>query len=251
MNKQKWILLVLVLGLISTAGSGLGWIKKNQKLGKPGLKFTPYPGDAIRGHVDLPEKVLDYESEGREPDAITTNTLPRDTSYGTRDYKAKDGFEVSMNAVLMGTDRTSLHKPQFCLEGQGWRIDQSASSETKIPIEKPYAYQLPVVKLLCTHDVNENGQHGTVSGVYVYWHVTDGMTSASKLGLERMWWMSREMLRTGVLQRWAYVSCFSVCPPGREEATFERMKKFIAASVPEFQMTPPPPAGTTLAAQER
>ena len=83
--------------------------------------------------------------------------------------------------------------------------------------------------------------------------LTDGMTSASTLGVQRMWWMAREMFRTGVLQRWAYISCFAICPPGREDATFERMTKFIAASVPEFQMAAPqqPAPGTSLAAQER
>jgi hypothetical protein len=75
-------------------------------------------------------------------------------------------------------------------------------------------------------------------GVYVYWYVADNMISAGTSGFQRMWWMARERLRTGVLQRWAYVTYFSACPPGQEEATFERMKKLIAATVPEFQLTP-------------
>jgi hypothetical protein len=49
------------------------------------------------------------------------------------------------------------------------------------------------------------------------------------------------LLRTGVLQRWAYVSYFSACEPGQEDATFARMEKLIAASVPEFQLPPPGP----------
>jgi len=53
-----------------------------------------------------------------------------------------------------------------------------------------------------------------------------------------MWWMARDLIRTGVLQRWAYVSYLAICEPGQEDATFERMKTFIAASVPEFQLTP-------------
>jgi len=251
MNKQKWVLLILVLGLIGVTGVVLGWMKQNQRLGKPGVKNTPFAGDPVRVRVELPEHVLDYQSEVLEPDAIVTNTLPRDTSYGSRRYMAPDKFQILANVVLMGADRTSLHKPQFCLEGQGWRIDQTASSESKVPIEKPYPYELPVVKLLCTHDVNENGQRGTLRGVYVYWYVTDGMTSASTSGIQRMWWMAKEMFRTGILQRWAYVSCFAVCPPGQEEATFDRMKKFIAASVPEFQLAaPPPPAAATMTAQQ-
>jgi hypothetical protein len=55
---------------------------------------------------------------------------------------------------------------------------------------------------------------------------------------QRMWWLARDLLRTGVLQRWAYVSYFSVCAPGQEDAAFERMNKLIAASVPEFQAPP-------------
>jgi hypothetical protein len=55
--------------------------------------------------------------------------------------------------------------------------------------------------------------------------------------LQRMWWMARDLIRTGILQRWAYVSCFSVCVPGQEEATYQRMKEFIVAAVPEFQLT--------------
>ena len=43
---------------------------------------------------------------------------------------------------------------------------------------------------------------------------------------------------TGVLQRWAYISYFTVCAPGEEDATFERMEKLIAASVPEYQLPP-------------
>jgi len=52
--------------------------------------------------------------------------------------------------------------------------------------------------------------------------------------------MARELLTTGVLQRWAYVTYFAVCLPGQEQATFERLEKIIASSVPEFQLTPKP-----------
>jgi len=63
-----------------------------------------------------------------------------------------------------------------------------------------------------------------------------------------MWWMARDLFHTGVLQRWTSVSCLSACLPGQEDATFERMKKFIAASVPEFQLVPRP-KGATVAAR--
>jgi hypothetical protein len=42
------------------------------------------------------------------------------------------------------------------------------------------------------------------------------------------------------MERWAYVVCSAVCFPGQEDATFERLKKFMVAAVPEFQLTPRP-----------
>jgi hypothetical protein len=239
MNRQKGIALVLTLALMAATGTLLYRFHNHQKLGRPGVRTSPLPG-STRLRVDLPEHVLDYQSEWLEQDETVLGGLPQDTSFGQRRYQAPDGFTAVLNVVLMGGDRTSLHKPQFCLESQAWHISQSSTAETKIPVERPCAYDLPAVKLLAI----KNGT--TARLIYVYWYVADGALSASTSGLQRMWWMARDLLRTGVLQRWAYVSCSSVCMPGEEEATYERMKKFIAAAVPEFQLTPAPPvAGNT------
>ena len=110
------------------------------------------------------------------------------------------------------------------------------------------SYDLPAMKLIVRTD-SVDGQPVKVSGVYVYWYVCDDALSASVSGFQRMWWTAEKLLRTGVLQRWAYVSCWAICPPGQEEATFERMKKFIAASVPEFQLVPKAPVGSLTARQ--
>jgi hypothetical protein len=240
MNRQKSLTLVATLALMAGTAALLAWFHTHQKLGLPGVRTSPIAG-SIRLRVDLPERVLDYSSEFIEPDATALGGLPQDTSFGTRLYKSPDGFQALLNVVLMGGDRTSLHKPQFCLEGQGWRIDPAANLQTSVHVERPSAYDLPIVRLVANREITANdGQKAMARGVYVYWYVADGALSASTSGLQRMWWMARDLLRTGVLQRWAYISCFSVCPPGQEEATFERIKKLIAAAVPEFQLTPPP-----------
>ena len=240
MNKQKLLLALVTLTLIGGAAGVLARMKASQQVGPPGVKTEPLAGGRNL-HVLLPPKVLNYESEELEQAEIVTNTLPPDTSYGQRRYfnRADPNDWLLMNVVLMGADRTSMHKPQYCLEGAGWRIDNDASLETKIPIERPHPYQLPVIKLVATrmgHDAS--GREVTLRGVYVYWFVADGALSGDMSGEQRMWESAKHLFQTGVLQRWAYVSCFSVCPPGREDATFERMKTFIAASVPEFQLVP-------------
>lgn len=246
MKKQKSIAFATALVLIAGGVILLNHFRTHRKLGLPGVKTAPIAGSANL-KVLLPERVLDYDSEETEIPEIVTNTLPRDTSFGQRIYKAGDGFKTQVNVVLMGTDRTSLHKPQFCLEGQGWSIDQLASISTKVAMKSPVPYDLPVVKLIASKEGLIDGQHVVARGIYVYWYVADGAISASASGFERMWWMTWKLLRTGVLQRWAYVSYFATCPPGQEEATFKRIKELIAASAPEFQLTPAP-GETALAA---
>ena len=235
MNTRKWLLSVVALLMIGSTAAMLVRLKSHQRLGQPGVKTIPLV-ESKNLEVILPELVLDYTSERIEQDKIVIGILPKDTSYGQRRYQAPDDFWMQVNVVLMGSDRTSLHKPQFCLEGAGWHIDASASGEESVPIERPLAYDLPVMKLLATKQVEHDGQVQTFRGVYVYWFVAEDAYTAQHW--QRMWWMARELFRTGELQRWAYVSCFAVCLPGQEEATFERTRKFIAAAVPEFQLTP-------------
>jgi len=238
MNKHKWLLFVVALLMIGSAAGVLVRMKAHQRLGQPGVKTRPL-AQSKNLEVVLPELVLDYTSEPVEQAEIVKGILPKDTSYGQRRYQALDSFKMIVNVVLMGSDRTSLHKPQFCVEGMGWHIDKTASHQEAVPIEHPFRYDLPVMKLLATKQLEYNGQVQTGRGIYVYWFVAEDAYTAQHW--QRMWWMARELFRTGKLQRWAYVSAFAVCRPGQEEATFERMKKFIAASVPEFQLTPKPP----------
>lgn len=235
MNKQKWILATIVLLMVGGTAGVLAHLRTNQTLGKPGVATAPLP-DSQNLQVLLPEQVLDYTSKLVPEDKIVINTLPKDTSYGQRLYRGADGFQTQVNVVLMGTDRTSIHKPQFCLTGQGYKIDDAASGNEIVHVERPKPYDLPVMKLVSTRQVVHDGQNVTLRGIYVYWYVADDAISADASGFQRMWWSAKKLLTTGILQRWAYISYFSVCLPGQEKATFERMKKLIAASVPEFQL---------------
>lgn len=243
MNRRNCILLAAGLVLIGGSAGVLARLQNYVVLSRPGVKTHPLP-NSKNLVVELPENVLDYKSEWRDPDEVTLRFLPTDTSFGQRIYTAPDNFQIQMNVVLMGTDRTSMHKPQFCLEGQGYHIDQAANELTTVHIDQPCEYDLPIVKLLSTKEIERDGQRVTVRGVYVYWFVADDGVSASVTGLQRMWWLAKKRLTTGVLQRWAYVSCFSACHPGQEAVAFERIKQFIAQSVPDFQLYPKAPMAT-------
>ncbi len=234
MKSRKTVVFVVVLALIAGGGAALTWLKNNQRLGPPGIVATKMPG-SIKMNFDLPTNVPDYTSKHEDEDKIVLDTLPKDTSYAQRLYTDTNGFWVNANIILMGTDRTSIHKPEFCLPGQGWRIDDKATAS--ISIQGPHPYRLQVARWTITNFIqNNNGQKQEVRGLYVFWFVAKDERTNNHW--QRIWWLTRDLLTSGVLQRWAYVSYFAICEPGQEEATFDRMKMLIAASVPEFQLPP-------------
>jgi len=237
-NRRTQILAGVVLVLIGGTALLLSRLQASQKLGQPGVRlaaqsvFDENGGLVGTNCVDLPERVLNFESK---PVPVSTNVLkwlPKDTTYGFRHYQAPDGFEMTLSVVLMGSDRTSLHKPEYCLPSQGMSIDRRESRN--IPVREPLAYELPVTCFTVSREVEEKGVRSRAKALYVFWFAADGQLTADHN--QRMLWMSRDLVTTGILQRWAYISCYSYCPPGQEAAVFARMSELIGAAVPRFQL---------------
>lgn len=249
MNWRATIIAVVALGCMAGAGGLLHKVKANQKLGEPGLRVTRIAGSELL-QIELPERVLDFTSAPISPSEVETNSLPPDTTYARRLYKAADGFQLVLGVVMMGTDRTSIHKPEFCLTSQGWRIVERDT--LPLALERPPGYQLPTRRFTASFVAQDKaGRLIRAGGVYVFWFVADQRVTASHL--DRMKQMTAALLRTGVMPRWAYVSCFATCDPGREQATYERMKRFLGAAVPKFQTAFPAQNGvaqTTASAAE-
>ena len=239
METRSWLKLAVVIGSIGATALTLQNLQSRQRLGTPGLKVSdesvkdPKGTVVATNSVFMPDKAAGFVGEPEPLQQIMLDTLPKDTVYGLRRYKAADGFWISSTVVLMGADRSSIHKPQFCLTGQGWSIDKS--TQTALRIDQPFSYDLPIMRLDVSKKEHtfEDGRKMPLGGVYVYWFVSGNQLTADHL--ERQWWMARDLLATGLLQRWAYVTYFAVCHPGYEQATFERMRSFIVAAVPQFQ----------------
>jgi hypothetical protein len=239
MNLQAKLAGSAALVLIASTAIVLSKVQSLQRLGTPGVKVMAhnvYRDDgALVGTnaIALPERVLNFESKEQPIAKVVTDWLPKDTTYGQRTYQAPDGFWTQANVVLMGTDRTSIHDPKYCLAGQGFQTEKV--EQLTIPIAQPHPYTLPVVKMTVRREVTlDNGAKVPQSAIYVFWFVADQQLTADHK--ERMWWMARDLITRGVLQRWAYVSCFTACAPGQEEATYARICEWIAAAVPQFQL---------------
>lgn len=237
MNKKSIPILLASAALILGTGGFNAYRKTHQRLGTPGVKVTAQPmhdpdGNVVgTNSVALPARVLNYESEIQPVEKIVLSWLPKDTVYGQRHYRAPDGFQIAFNAVLMGADRTSIHKPKYCLTGTGWNIEKTEPGTLRIPA---FGYDIPIATMTISRPVQlPSGATGTQRGFYVYWFVADNQLSNDHL--QRMWWLARDLLRTGVLQRWAYLACLVACPPGHEESSYQRLTEFLQEAVPQFQ----------------
>lgn len=227
--------------ILMTAGAALalGRIQGSMRLGEPGLRMSQAgvfgeDGKLLSTNtVALPVEVAGYTSRTEPISDMEVSFLPTDTTFARRYYTATNRPDLLMNVVLMGTNRRSIHRPEICLTGQGWTIERT--EELEIPIATPYPYRLSVMRLIASRTfVDLAGRTYPRKAVYVYWFVADEHLTA-RHG-ERMWEMARGLLFEGVLQRWAYVSCLAVGPPGSEDKLYREMETFLTAAVPEFQL---------------
>ncbi|MDP6251892.1 MAG: exosortase-associated EpsI family protein [Verrucomicrobiota bacterium] len=241
MSRQGKLILGVFFMLVVASALFLARLNSaGQALGQPGLRLAAMElrnedSQVVRTNgVALPAQVFDCTSSLSPVTKLELDWLPPDTTYGRRRYTFPDETWIESSVVLMGQDRTSIHKPEYCLPGQGFSID--LREVVTIPILQPHAYDLPVMKLTTSKTAHDrNGREVPLRGVYIYWFVADGKLATRHL--DRMWMMTKGLLSEGELQRWAYVTYFAICQPGDEEATFDKMAGFIAESVPQFQTT--------------
>ena len=225
----------MALVLMAGTAVALAWLRANQRLGSPGVIATQIPGQ-IKMNIDLPERVLDFTSTNVTEPEIAIGYLPKDTSYAERLYFDPDGLRIQSTAILMGADRTSIHRPEYCLPGQGWTIDKKQT--VSIPIDDNPAYQLQLARWdLSISYQQPDGKKATAFALYVFWYVAHNEeTPDHDKMLEKM---TLNLFRTGDLERWAYISYFTQCGPGQQDAAFGEMKRLITAQVPQFQLPQP------------
>jgi len=241
MNKRNLSIFLIFLVAVGGTGAWLMRVQGRLALGNPGVKLGNRPIYGEKSNVVsevsvlLPEHVPGYKTISAPITDVELAMLPADTTFGRKYYYAPDRFNIQLNTILMGRDRMSLHPPEFCITGQGWRVGKS--EVITLPMKRPVPYDLKIQKLpTMINFKDKNGEWAEYHGLFLYWFVTDELLTPSRF--ERMWWMSRDLLTTGTVERWGYISYFSYALPGQEDALLERMKSFIQETLPEFQIPP-------------
>jgi EpsI family protein len=197
-----------------------------------GVTAAPHSGVVM----SLPLSVGDYLGYPAEVTKAEKDILPPDTEFARRNYESTQGDVILCSIVLAGAERRSIHKPQDCLPGQGWRIDDQTI--VKVPLSN--GRELSAMNLLLSRRAEDrSGKPQTIRSYYLYWFVGDKITTPSHA--ERIFHSSWDKIFHGINHRWAYVIVTSTIteglkPDGKNpEQTLTMLKEFMREIVPTFQ----------------
>lgn len=152
--------------------------------------------------------------------------LPQDTSGARRSFTGKDGQSLHCAIILAGKDVTSIHRPEVCLVGQGWKM-QGENVES-IPIPQAPGGALQVMRMNMDREAElQGGGKKKVRTIFVYWFV--GHDRVTALHWQRMWWTSRDRILHNTNHRWAYILISApvtadLMPPGQGKSDTETMQ---------------------------
>lgn len=167
-----------------------------------------------------------------EPEPIERTILPPDTGFSRKLYVNLDhpGEHVLLSIVLSGRDRSSIHRPELCLVGQGWTIDAVTRHRFSYPGEPAGAFE---ATLLDVHrHVQASGGARVVPEIVTYWFVGDNRVFASQSA--RIAYDAWIRVVHGRAPRWAYVFLQTGAEGGRD-AAIARLQAVLDRTLPHFQ----------------
>ena len=170
---------------------------------------------------------------GAELDHMTRaekDILPKDTEIVKKDYRNPQGRGIYVTIVLSGKERVSIHRPQVCLVGQGYKIVGSHVVSVPLPGRTPVKVMvLDLVRYLR----GPEGQTIEAPFYFAYWFV--GKDRETPYHVERMIWMASDRILRNVSHRWAYVAVSGVREPGSNQYESE-LREFVAGFYPQITL---------------
>jgi len=184
-------------------------IERLETLGNSAVSGIPLAEDGLNP-APLPQFIgTDWIGQEAEVTTVEREMLPADTGYARRLYVSLDDRreQVFVSIVLSGQDRSSIHRPELCLVGQGWSIVGHT--------ETVFGEVVPASLLRLEREfVAEDGTHRRVPAIFAYWFVGRDLTVATTW--ERMFHTALNRLRLRP-DRWAYVVVQAAVLPGETE----------------------------------
>ena len=174
----------------------------------------------------------DWMGHHVEPEPIERTILPPDTGFSRKLYVNLENpsRHVLLSVVLSGRDRTSIHRPELCLVGQGWTIDRSSTHRFIYPAQPGGGFEATVLSVH-REVTGTRGRH-SIPEIVVYWFVGDDRVVATQAG--RMVDDAWSRVVRGRSPRWAYVFLQTGAEEGLS-AGLDRMQAVLDKALPSFQ----------------
>jgi exosortase len=167
-----------------------------------------------------------------DPDPVEREILPPDTGFSRKRYVNLDDPHqaVLLSIVLSGRDRTSIHRPELCVVGQGFTILRSFTCRIGYPGQPSSGFRATVLDVRRESSTGRGGR--SEHDIIVYWFVGNGRVVPSQ-GL-RMAYDMWNRLTSGTASRWAYVYAQTSVEDG-EDAGLARIQSILDTALPSFQ----------------
>jgi len=229
-----WNVAIAVVAAAGIAAGALAWCDARQTAPNAGVLLAA----DRRNPVPLPD-LPGGEWIGLDVSisAVEREILPPDTGFARKGYVSRRDRrrQVLVSVVLSGRDRSSIHRPEMCLVGQGWTIRDSAVRTFDYPGGGKGL--IPATVLRVEHEaLAAGGRRQTVPAVVAYWFAGPDRIVATNW--ERMGWGAFDQLRHFRGDRWAYVLVQTQAMDG-EAAALERIQAVLNWVLPAFQKPPP------------
>jgi exosortase len=209
-----------IVGLLISVGAGVMVIlsSASHRMGAAGVK------------MELPDTVGDALGFDGSLDR-EHRLLPADTEFAKKEYLSASPTPITCEIVLTGVERSSIHRAEACLLGQGWNI--VSDEKVSVALATGRKQKVRVLSLSKVRD----GQR--LFGCFLYWYVGADRTTDDTFS--RIFLTSWDHLTRGVNHRWAYVTVNSELAPnqGQSEearrALVSRLVRFAADVIPIIQ----------------
>jgi len=224
-----WGVLVVVLAGALVVAAGTRWIDARPTVEDAGVRLAAGQVDP----VELPT-FLGNAWIGRraEVTAVEREILPPDTGYSRKLYVSLDdpGHSVFLSVVLSGRDRSSIHRPELCLVGQGWTIGGAAVHRFRDRSRTGADFPATVLRVR-REAPGPAGRRAASPEIVAYWFVGPDRVVAAYW--QRMWFDALARLG-GRADRWAYVLAQTDARDG-EAAALARIQGVLDGTLPAFE----------------
>jgi exosortase len=229
-NFPRWTTAAVVVLVAALVGGAANRLDKLQARPTVGIATAANGRDP----AELPSFLAGgWLGEDVPVSAAELEILPPDTGFARKNYVWLHDRtrQVFVSIVLSGRDRTSIHRPELCLIGQGWTILDRFDHSFEYP--GPGHGRVPATVLRVRREMaTPRGERMAVPSLVAYWFVGRDRVVAGHWA--RMWWSAMDRLEHWQGSRWAYVLVQTTALDG-EPAALARLQTVLDQTLPAFQ----------------